>query len=251
MNWKEITLYVGLPVAILILYIGGMIAIPYPGEKLGYVIFSERGIIEIGTAVCFLLASITAFLLWYKADSQQVGKWKVTYLLIGFMALFVALEEINYGQFFFGFNAPETLAKYNSKGEFNLHNLFENKPSHRLNLTASIIFPAFFMVLPLIAIHKHKTYKPQRWEYYLLPERQLILFVIIGQLMSWFDDVFGFFGISNTWTRATETKELYWSLAVLLWLLILYRRIVLKSGTAVDFSESLSESGQYAMAESK
>lgn len=143
MNRKEITLYVGLPVAILILYIGGMITVPYPSEKLGYVIFSERGIIEIGTAVCFLLASIVAFLLWYNTDSQRVGKWKVAYLLIGFMALFVALEEINYGQFFFEFKAPEALAKYNSKGEFNLHNLFENKPSHRLTLTASIVFPTF------------------------------------------------------------------------------------------------------------
>lgn len=143
MNRKEITLYVGLPVAILILYIGGMITVPYPSEKLGYVIFSERGIIEIGTAVCFVLASIVAFLLWHKTDSQKVGKWKVAYLLIGFMALFVALEETNYGQYFFRFDTAEQVSKLNSKGEFNIHNMFGNKPARRLNLIATIGFPPF------------------------------------------------------------------------------------------------------------
>lgn len=239
MNWNKISLYVGLPVTILILYIVGMILVPYPGQKLAYVVFSEHGIIEIGTAAFFFLAALFAFLLCYKTAFSKVGKWRVIYLLLGLAVLFVALEEINYGQFFFEFETPEYLAKYSSKDEFNLHNLFANKPAHRLNLIATIGFPVFFIVLPLIASRSQNAYCPQNWTYYILPQRQLLLFVIIGQLMTWFDDVFGFFGISNGWTEATETKELYWALAVLLWMIILFRRIALQTKAATDFSGSL------------
>ena len=240
MNWKKISLYVGLPVTILILYLGGMILVPYPGQKLGNVVFSERGIIEIGTAAFFFLAALFAFLLWYKTAFSKVGKWRVIYLLLGLAVLFVALEEINYGQFFFEFETPQHLSKYSSKDEFNLHNLFANKPAHRLNLIATIGFPVFFIVLPLIAFRSQNSYCPQNWTYYFLPQRQLLLFVIIGQLMTWFDDVFEFFGIKNTWTaEATETKELYWALAVLLWMIILFRRIVLQTESATDFSGTL------------
>lgn len=226
MNAKERILYVAMPLVILVAYIAGMALIPRPNEELAKILFSEMGIIELCTALFYLMAAVVGFVLCRRSRRLVGWKYQLSYLLFGLAALFVALEEINYGQYIFNFETPELLAAYNSKGDFNLHNLWGNMLARRLDLIAKIGFTVFLVVLPLVYTHQGRTYRRGSWTYYLLPGRQLILLGIIAPLLSWFDDVFGWFGIANSWTRATEMKEFYWGLAAMLWVLIVSRRVL-------------------------
>jgi hypothetical protein len=246
MNRKSI-LYIGLPVTLLILYVLGTFLIPFPGPKTKKIVFSEQGIVEVGTALFYFAAAVVGFLLCLKTKTAP-KKWRAFYLLVGLMALFVALEETNYGQYFFEFDTPDEIAQHNSKDEFNLHNMLGNLPARRLNLITTLGFPTFFLFLPLVACRDPHNYTPQRWVYYVLPEKQLFIYPFLAQLMSWYDDIFDFFGIANPWTRATEFKELYWAMAVLFWLLILYRRVLTKAQVQ-STCDRRSRSLEHAMAE--
>ena len=88
-------------------------------------------------------------------------------------------------------------------------------------------------------MHGKDHYSRQDWAYYVLPDCRLILFVVIGQLMSWYDDLLEPLGFKNIWTRATEFKELYWSMAVMFWAIMLYRRI-LAGAPSFTVSEEIS-----------
>lgn len=189
-----------------------MILIPHPGPRLSRLIFSELGVIELGTAVFYFAAAALVLKLFFELKSHPMGNRRRLCIAMAAVFLFIALEEINYGQFFFDFSTPDTLATHNSKREFNLHNLFKNTPARRLNLIATIGFLTGFVILPF-AFPEEK----RNGIFVFLPKRDLILFAVIAQLLSWLDDVCGWMGISNPWIRATEFKEFYWSLMVLLW----------------------------------
>lgn len=49
--------------------------------------------------------------------------WRTFYILFGALLIWVALEEIDYGQWFVHFRTPEAIARINTQHEFNLHNL--------------------------------------------------------------------------------------------------------------------------------
>ena len=49
--------------------------------------------------------------------------WTVFYLTFSVFLLLTAMEEISWGQWFFHFHTPESIARINTQQEFTLHNL--------------------------------------------------------------------------------------------------------------------------------
>src|SRR5262245_39227125 len=90
---------------------------------------TEHGAIEWGTALAFLIATIVAARLTWKSQNKAPKHYRVLYGLFAVAGMLVALEEVSYGQKFFYWNSPGWFAEHNSKGETNLHNMFNNKPS--------------------------------------------------------------------------------------------------------------------------
>jgi hypothetical protein len=225
---REILLYAVLPTGLFLLYLLGMAILPRPGEEAYRWIHGEspHGIIENATALFFFLGA-GWFMAAFSASCGNAtpGFLRVGYFILALSALFVALEEINYGQFFLNFETPDVIGALSTKDEFNLHNLYGNKPARRLNLIATIGFPMLFIVLPLLA---NLRYRLPAWFHNLaglfLPGRCLMLFAILAQLATWLDDIFGWFNVANAWTRATEFKELYWGMGIFFWARILCRR---------------------------
>jgi hypothetical protein len=223
---REVIFFVAMPLALFFLYLLGMAVVPRPGYMLYSLVHGESpyGIVENATALSFSLGALLfLFACWRGASIPWTWRWG--YLALAAAALFVALEEINYGQYFFRFETPDFIEEFNCKHEFNLHNMFGNKPARRLNLLATIGFPMLFIFLPLLRGWRGLPPLAAKLSDWFLPRRQLMLFVILAQLCSWLDDIFGWFGIANAWTRATELKELFWGLGVLSWAGILWRRM--------------------------
>jgi hypothetical protein len=80
----------------------------------------EDGVIEGGSALLFLLASIGSAVLAWKARTRPRRVF-AGILAVGFF--FCTGEEMSWGQHLFGWKAPEAITKVNVQGETNLHNL--------------------------------------------------------------------------------------------------------------------------------
>ena len=84
---------------------------------------TEGGIIEYGTSFAYILAFIFAIpigKLFLQKKHKLLGYF---YYLLAVFCLFIALEELSWGQRFIGVKSPEFFETYNSKSELSLHNL--------------------------------------------------------------------------------------------------------------------------------
>ena len=90
------------------------------GDRAIGVINREDGVIEGGTVLCFLVASVGSAVLAAKSRYKP-RKVFCGILAVGFF--FCAGEEMSWGQHLFGWKAPEAITKVNVQGETNLHNL--------------------------------------------------------------------------------------------------------------------------------
>jgi len=149
----------------------------------------EDGLIENGTALIFFVAAAWLILRLWKTRSGK-GKWYVmTSLLIIMAALFVAGEEISWGQRVFNIDTPEYLAERNAQSELNLHNLVVgdvkiNKLIFGQLLTASIIL--YLVLIPVLyqkweAFHRfvHYLFIPVSRYHHAIAYSILLLIVLI------------------------------------------------------------------------
>jgi hypothetical protein len=83
----------------------------------------EDGIAEWATFVSFF----TAFVLFALAALRTVDRWpRLFFLGVAAFCLFVAGEEISWGQRLFAFQPPKVFLEHNYQQEANLHNLLKN-----------------------------------------------------------------------------------------------------------------------------
>jgi hypothetical protein len=104
--------------AVIILAAVAAVQYCYP---VAYIYFiHEDSVVENSTAIAFALAAV--LLIW---ESWHPGHFLRRCLLIAVaaMAVFIAGEEISWGQRIFGIPTPEAARAVNIQGELNLHNL--------------------------------------------------------------------------------------------------------------------------------
>jgi hypothetical protein len=104
--------------------IGSLLVIPFRLSRPAWVMLtSEDHILEWGQFGLFAVAGIVAA--WVAVERWRSGmRWHA--LLFGAFALgllFIAGEEISWGQRLFGFRTPDELDKINEQGETTLHNI--------------------------------------------------------------------------------------------------------------------------------
>lgn len=81
-------------------------------------ICQEDGLVENATAILYFLASVAV------GKTLLRGGWRSPWLwCYALLFLFVAGEEISWGQRVFGIETPAALARSNVQGELNLHNI--------------------------------------------------------------------------------------------------------------------------------
>ncbi len=186
---------------------------------------SERGLIEMWTALAFLAASWLGWRLVARTRGA-VPVWAgMMYGLFTLAALFVALEEVSYGQKVFHFQSPGWFAQNNSKRETNLHNLLGDTPSNRMRQVATIGCPIICLVMPLVARFRRGRYQPSHWTYYVLPRFELATLAAITLLLSGLRR-FRILGAPDTWEHMSEVRELAWGVIAICYAAILSRRLI-------------------------
>ena len=86
--------------------------------------------VEVLTFALLLAGGIYALRLAVRArrrrrhDAAATPGWTFPfYLALGILLVFIAMEEVSWGQWFFHFRTPESIARINTQQEFTLHNL--------------------------------------------------------------------------------------------------------------------------------
>ena len=93
-------------------------------QPLAHRMLKENHLVELLTFVSLLFAGIIGLKLAWKTWRHKRG-----ILVTGFYVLFsiglllVAMEEVSWGQWFFGFETPSAIKAVNKQGELNFHNM--------------------------------------------------------------------------------------------------------------------------------
>jgi hypothetical protein len=91
---------------------------------LTYWLVAENHPVEIVTFLSLLLAAILGWRLAWQTKNNNKGLLIAGFYLVFATGLFfVAMEEVSWGQWFFGFETPAAIKAINKQGEFNFHNM--------------------------------------------------------------------------------------------------------------------------------
>ncbi len=182
-------------------------------------LLSENGPYEIAQffiiSLACLIAVTNVFFFKKKSKPLLVG-WNI---IAALCCLYVAGEEVSWGQHFFDWATPENWSERNDQNETNFHNTtswLDQKP--RLILLLGIIVGG--IVIPLIQIKRALSLP--KYISQLIPSKELMfiaLCVVIPQIVEKLGEAANIL----VFTRFSEVQELYMFYFILLYLISLRR----------------------------
>ncbi len=97
-------------------------------HQLGFWLLRENHPVEIISFFTLFMAGVIGLqLAWYFKKHLESGSKKTLvvtfYIIFSLGLIFVAMEEVSWGQWIFGFKTPTNLGAINQQGEFNFHNI--------------------------------------------------------------------------------------------------------------------------------
>jgi hypothetical protein len=218
-------LWLWFPPLILLVQFGAKLA---GHETYRRLVRSELGLVEVGTVVMLVIALVVAvrlFLARRTLPAPWLGVWMGLFSL---GALYFAGEEASWGQHYFGWSTPEALAAVNAQQETNIHNIggvFDQLPRNVLAL--GILVGG--VVLPIVRRRRHGAWVeaegPMRW---LLPTVVCLPTAVLASLVSLPEKLFEAAGREVPdliEISPGETKEYYFGLFLMLYVLSLARRL--------------------------
>ena len=112
-----------------------------------YIIVQEDEVLEWSTFWAFICAGGIYLYVAARPGFSLTASWFPIGLLL--FCLFVALEEISWGQRLFGYRPPEYFLQFNYQQEFNLHNVIETRLR---KLSVVVVIFGYGVVLPLLGL---------------------------------------------------------------------------------------------------
>lgn len=99
-------------------------------EEVYHAVVAEDGPVEWATALVYATLTVAAWTLAHRFLRGRRWLPAACYVLLGAGLLFVAGEEISWGQRVLGFAGPEALVEANIQSEANIHNLLDRYALH-------------------------------------------------------------------------------------------------------------------------
>lgn len=183
--------------------------------------YNENGAVEIAQFL-FIAAAFFVYIACFatiKTQSLALSSW------VGIAALsclYIAGEEVSWGQHFWNWSTPEYWAALNDQGETNFHNTsswLDQKP--RLVLEIGVIIGG--LIIPCLL--RFKPHVLPRQFTMIYPPAILSVTAAIALLINVADKIDDYNPV-ELFTRTSEAEELYLFYFVLLYGVILYRRIM-------------------------
>lgn len=171
----------------------------------------------------FLIAVATLFRIDWKTQ-KYLGVWVA---LSAVCCLYVAGEEISWGQHLLKWSTPEFWTEVNDQNETNLHNTtswLDQKP--RIILQIGILVGG--LIIPLLAKFR-SSLLPKKFEI-IYPPSILSVTALLALIVNMADRVDSALKDITLFERGSEVEELYMFWFVLLYLLVLRRRVLQHQG---------------------
>jgi uncharacterized membrane protein len=152
-------------------------------------VLREDGPAEWATAIMAWLAGLLA--LYY-----TLRTWQTTHtinwfaLLFGIGCLLIGFEEISWGQRLFGIETPTGIARYNTKDETNLHNMFPFLTGVKTRYISSVLVFIYGIILPLLSLAAPIRRTLDRYSI-IVPGLSLVPLFFVSGLLAFFDQPTG------------------------------------------------------------
>jgi hypothetical protein len=212
-------LYVIVPVLLLV----AVIAAYYAGGAIRYAVWeSPVGVLESGTGALALAAAAVALVASFQPAIRH--DWVVRGWLIAFVVAMIYFtgEDLNWGQYYFGWETPQYFLEHNKEQETNLHNMstwFNQKPRIVVELwllVACILVPLGWRQPRQLAAR----YVPAMF----WPDGRLVFIAAMAFLVLAADWLWKR-GITPHTLRWSEVEELYFAYGWLLYGIMLLGRV--------------------------
>ena len=215
-----------LPVLFLIFVIAIIIFFP---AQIDPIIERENGLVELGTSIVLLPGIFTGVLI-FRMRKNLPAPWLLYWLLIVTLGcVYIAGEEISWGQQIWKWGTPEYFRMVNDQQETNIHNIsswFDQKP--RILLELWILVGG--VILVLWRISKSINYRTRDWQYWFWPGVECFPAALIAILIRGPER---YQSITGEWplpvhVRFSEVQEFYFAVFLTLYLLSIYRKLTTK-----------------------
>ncbi len=183
----------------------------------------SRGLLELGQ-VLLLLAGLVCGLRMLAMAGLRRRPWLWLWVaLVSLACLTIAGEEASWGQHYFGWATPEGWSRINDQNETNLHNVsswFDQKP--RLLLELGVVLGG--IVAPLLVLWR-PALRRRPWAV-ILPPLLCLPSALLAEISRMAERLLGLAGSNGyLFYRASEVQEFYFYLFMLLYLMVLRRRL--------------------------
>jgi hypothetical protein len=220
-DWSLVSwcLYGIVPILIVVL----LMTASYVGGAVSYWVLQSRvGVLESATGLLALAAGLVALVASFHSVVRR--NWKVrVWLLLFFVAMvYFAGEDLNWGQYYFGWEVPQYFLDHNKEHETNLHNMstwFNQKPRLAAQLWLVIACIAVPLGWRLPRRLTEKFVPAMFW-----PDRRLV-FVAALALLAFAADWLSKRGIIPRTMRWSEVEEIYFAYAWLIYSYLLIARV--------------------------
>jgi hypothetical protein len=219
-------LYVLLP----LLTLAAVLAAAHIGGSVRYWTLGSRvGVMESLTGALALAAGIVSLFAFFQPTIRR--DWKVrTWLFAFFIAMvYFAGEDLNWGQYYFGWASPEYFQLHNKENETNLHNMshwFNQKPRQVLQLwlvVACILVPLGWSLPKRLTA---RFVPAMFW-----PDARLVLIAALAMLIE-VVDLLSKSGFIPRTLRWSEVQEIYFVYACLFYAILMLARVRRREDTA-------------------
>lgn len=152
-------------------------------------VLREDGPAEWATA---LMAWLAGLLTLYHALRTWQTTRTIHWFALGFglACLLIGFEEISWGQRLFGVETPDTIARYNTKDEINLHNMFPFLTGVRTRYIYSVIVLFYGIMMPLLSLAAPVRRAYDRYDV-IVPGVSLVPLFFVAGLLAFFDQPTG------------------------------------------------------------
>ncbi len=223
-------LYLWLPLVVVLLLVGINQVSP---EFYLLWLEGELGFVELCTPLVLLPGIYFGFRV-FLVSQQQVKTWlRIWFMLVTLACVYMAGEEISWGQHLLGWETPASLQGVNDQNETNLHNIsswFDQKP--RILLEIWVLIGG--IILPISRSLNKYSYSPNDDRYWFWPTHVCLPAACIAILIKFPERIKDVFQLDpyQFEIRWSEAQELYFAVFLALYLVSLYRRMQARSITA-------------------
>ena len=199
----------------------------YSFDLVNFLINSENGVMEFGTVLIMIVGAVFG-LRCLMLRELLPGPYCVAWIFVNTLAcIYVAGEELSWGQHLVGWNTPEPLKEINDQNETNLHNIsswFDQKPRLLLEIWVLIggVFAPVYIKLRGISLSNSD------WKFWLWPPLLIVptaLLTILVETPKKLNDIIDFSVVFKQTVRFSEVQEFYFAWFLMLYLLITYKRL--------------------------